>query len=182
MNAKRIAFVVFIILLTCLQARAAVSLADYRERVRRAASYMETLPASEESESRAAYEARSARTIQNVRALLPATETVEWNGTQANVDNSWLDEALKNYAQVPANDPRRAEEAGRIGERLRAIEEHISEMMDQQSAGVAKTQTKEEAKAKLSSILRRDEYQERSQQQSALSRFWQRFLKWLRDL
>ncbi len=180
MNAHRIAFLLFLILLACLNVRAATSLANYRESLREAANAIETLAMTEEGESRASYERRGARTIQNVRLLLPATETVEWNSALMSVDNSWLDEALKNYAKLSASDPRREEEAARITERLRAIEEHVSEILGQQTVGGAKT--KEEAKAKLASILRRDEYQEQSQQQSALGKLWQRFLKWLREL
>ncbi len=181
MNARRTALAVFLILFASLHARAASSLEDYRERVRRAADAVETLPLVEETDTRAGYQARTARTIQSVRTLLPVTETVSLNGAEVSVDNSWLDTALNNYAKLLIDDPRRDEEAARMVERLRAIEEHVSELLGSHEG--AKRQTKEEAKAKLASILSRAEYQERTQQQqSALARLWQRFVNWLRGL
>lgn len=180
MNARRIALVFFFILFASLHARAASSLEDYRERVRRAADAVETLPLVEETDTRAGYQARTARTIQSVRTLLPPTETVILNGAEVGVDNSWLDTELNNYAKLLIDDPRRDEEAARIVERLRAIEEHVSEVLGPHEG--PKRQTKQEAKAKLASILSRNEYQERTQQQSALARLWQRFMNWLRGL
>jgi hypothetical protein len=65
-----------------------------------------------------------------------------------------------------------------VTERLGALEGALTELEKAQTG----TQTKDEEKARLSSILRRDEYAKKSTEGSALTRLLQRFAKWLRSL
>ena len=156
----------------------AIPLADYRARVSQAALALDSLQSWDEDADETVHAARIASTLSAVRAALPPTETVEWNGVSQRVDNSWLDEALKNYERLLPSDPQSADELARITERLQALSERLAEAEGSSSAATRK----DEEKARLNVILRRPEYSDRASQGSAFWRRWEQFKKWLRDL
>jgi Domain of unknown function (DUF4129) len=153
-------------------------LAEYRERVGRAVTAMESLTLLDEDEDYEAYDARQASTLRSVRLTLRPSETVEWNGTTIHVDNAWLDEALKEYEHLSASNPRRTDQLAHITERLYALNERLTSIENSPQGGVGK----DESKRKLASILERDEYKKKSQEKGALARLWERFLNWLENL
>ena len=159
-------------------ALAAIPLAQYRERVRRAVTAMESLAFLDEDEDYEAYDARQASTLHSVRQAVRPSETVEWNGTTIQVDNAWLDEALKDYEKLSTSNPRRTDQLARITERLYALNERLMSIEANQQQGASK----DEDKRKLAAILARDEYQKKLQEKGALARLWERFLKWLENL
>jgi hypothetical protein len=106
------------------------------------------------------------------------------------VNNSWLEDALKQYegaagpnalhedeTRPPA---RRAAVLSSITERLHALAERLDEVLKAQGSA-AGASSKDEEKARLAAILRRSEYN-REAQESALSRLWARIRGWLRSL
>ena len=101
----------------------AIPLAEYRERVRRAVTAMESLTLLDEDEDYEAYDARQASTLRSVRQAIRPNETVQWDGNTIQVDNAWLDEALKDYEKLNTSDPRRTDRLARITERLYALDE-----------------------------------------------------------
>ncbi|MBA2338807.1 MAG: DUF4129 domain-containing protein [Pyrinomonadaceae bacterium] len=153
----------------------AASLRDYNRRVREAAVALDALASSDAPTIRA----RFADTQRFVREKLPPSETVEWQGTVVRVNNSWLHDALTDYegnSKLTAED--QAHALNSLTVRLLALNERLSEA-EKQSAGA---NDKEEARRRLSAILRRPEYANEVQRESALQRLWQRFIEWLRDL
>jgi hypothetical protein len=158
----------------------AIPLAEYRERIRRAITAMESLTTRDEDEDNKAYDARRASTLRSVRQTIPPSETVQWNGNTIRVDNAWLDEALNAYEKLGVNDSRRTDALARISERLYALGERIAEM---EGGGQGAATSKDEERKRLAAILERAEYQRKNAaEKGALARLWERFLKWLEGL
>src|SRR5256885_1209395 len=153
-------FVVCLFILFVARVIAAATLTDYRLRVHDAAIHLESLPQWEKVENEATHAEREAATIAEVRRSLPASETVESGGESVRVDNSWLDEAFKNYQKLSAKDPRRKDALARVAQRLRALDERLKELEEQKTAGDGAS--KAENKKRVDDILRRDEYQEKA--------------------
>jgi hypothetical protein len=177
----RIACMLFLVF-ACAEQAQAIPLSDYHERVRRAVTSIGSIGTALEGEARNLERERSrdAATLNEVRRLLPQSETVEWQGIILRVDNAWLAEALDNYVLLPVGDNRRAESMARIAERLQAIDERLAEMEREAAAG--KTIDKEEEKARLAAILRRDEYTRQGAEENALTRLLKRIREWFRNL
>lgn len=175
------------LLLVLLSASAAhaMSLADYRDRVHKSAVALDALEARDEEMSDAQHDARVASTIKSVREAVLVNETIEWNGEALRVDNAWLDAALSDYEKLPQSDKTaRADALKRISERLYALGERLSETEAQKAA---EGKSKAEEKALLANILKgqekkADESSALARFLNALSRLWQRFLKWLDNL
>jgi len=165
------------VLLLLAHAVAAVSLSDYHKRIHHAVTELDSLAHSEETESVAGYETRDVQTVASVRTLLPQTEAVGWNGTTFNVDNSWLHEELDKYAADRSAG--RYDLLKRTTERLKAIEERITEI-EKPASGIVGNKT--DQSRKLAEILQRPEYARKVNQESALSRLIDRFVKWLQSL
>jgi hypothetical protein len=130
------------------------------------------------------YESRENRIVQTVaqvRTLLPPTETVEWNGSSTQVDNGWLDVTLKRYLERSSSDTDRNRLLTEATERLAALDNALGEL-DKSGVGNVDNTDKDVAKARLSNILRRDEYARKAAEGNALSRLWQRFVAWLRSI
>ena len=161
----------------------AITLTAYRERVRQAAVALDSLQAADEdADDGVGHAARIAATLRSVRDAVPGEETIEWNGTTQRVNNKWLDDELKKYEQALQSDP---ENAGallaRTTERLHALADRLDELAGDKASTAASTR-KDEDKARLAAILRRDEYSQQNTQPSALKRLWERFLRWLNSL
>jgi hypothetical protein len=178
-RAAALPFASLLLILLTANISSAIPLAEYRERVRRAATALETLAQQDEDEDERAYAARRAATLGNVHKAVPASVVVEWNGTQTKVDNAWLDEALRDYERGGASDTESTDALARIIERLRALEERLGEIAGEKQAASSR---KDEDKRRLAAILQRDEYSRTASGQSAFSRLLERFLKWLKDL
>lgn len=167
------------LLLMCAQAAFAIPLATYRERVRQSVIALDSLQATDEGADESAQDMRVARTLAEVRRVLPPTEIVEWNGTSLQVNNQWLEAALRNYESLSPVDLRRRQVLTEITERLSALAVSLEELEGQKAAGAG---NKDEEKARLSSILRREEFAKKATEESAIARLWKRFMEWLRSL
>jgi hypothetical protein len=186
-------YALLLILMACVGTKAAadttISLAEYRERVGQATIALDTLASFDEGVSEREMSARTASTLRDVRRAIPPKLAVEWNGAPMQVNNAWLDDALKEYEKSPTSTGERAaaeaaaragraERLARITERLHALGERLDEVL---KSGAGAAQSKDEEKARLASILRRAEYN-KAAQESALARLWARIKRWLRSL
>lgn len=173
-------------LLPSAVARAA-TLEDYRGRVHDALIALDTLAApgdeSGAEDYEADYEANEAAVLKRVRERLPARERVEWGGGTAEVDNSWLYDALDAYGRIRRDDAEeRAAALAHMKERLAALEQRLARAEAALSPD-APRRDKEAEKGRLASILRRPEYNRaQSQEGNALKRLFEQIRKWLREL
>jgi hypothetical protein len=139
------------------------------------------LTADEESTLTAAeLKQEEASLLGQLRAAVPVTDKVEWAGGSLVVDNRWLQAELDALAQLPSMpDEARLTALRRIDARLHALAERLDE-----AAGAATTpRDKAGEKGRLHAILQRPEYNEGTAAgDSALTRLWQRLLRWLRGL
>jgi hypothetical protein len=177
------------------------TLHEYRERVRKARSPLEELAAlcekiaegeREENWSKPDWDGdlpltfpgAEARTLRQVRDLMPVTEQVEWGGVVVGADNTWLRDALRDYerdsARGDVTHARRAETLREIAERLGALEARLAE--SEQSAAAEGPRDKDAEKGRLANILSRPEYNKEVSEGGALQRLVEQFFQWLRDL
>ena len=166
-----LAFVIFVAVLPVH----AISLNEYRDRVTRAVTALDSLAQTDEGESTYDYAQRNADTVKAVRDTLPASQTVEWGATTFKVDNAWLHEELDKLSQTQQLEHIRGIE--RIKERLLAMSERLTEA--QSAAG---TTDKSAASRKLAEILQRPEYAQKVKDQNFLRRLIDRLLEWLQKL
>lgn len=159
----------------------AIPLATYRDRVHKCLIALDSLQAIGEDADEASRDERIAQTIAHVRRLLPPTETVEVGGPSLEVDNKWLEKALQEYEELPSSSERRKAVLTETTERLGALAEALTDL-ENRAANNTNAQNREEAKARLANILRRDEYAKKAADGNALSRLMQRLLSWLRSL
>ncbi|MDQ2937576.1 MAG: DUF4129 domain-containing protein [Acidobacteriota bacterium] len=165
----------FLILAT--PAAQAIPISQYHSEIQRAVTALDTLAQRDETEDAATYETRSNETVNVVRNLLPQAESVEWNGSSINVDNSWLHQELDKYA--PVKHEGRTELLNRIKERLKAIDDRLN---DVESTGTSHIGNKADESRKLAEILQRPEYARKIKQESALARLLNQFVKWFQSL
>jgi len=152
-----------------------ISSADYHQNVERAVNALDTLRSNDETETASSYEDRLDKTIAGVREVLPEHQSVDTRGGVCNVDNSWLDEALKELKSAPAE--QREARLTQVIERLRAVEERVGAGQNRTMPADDKAQTK----AKLDSILARPEYTTEARGPNALSRLLMDFIRWLQQ-
>lgn len=181
--ARPVSRLLFALLLVLLLGNivAAVPLSNYAIRVHNAAIEVTALEQWAKVDTPAAHAARVATTLSDVRKALPAEETVEWEGGTVRVNNSWLDAALQTYEKLSPTDPQRASALAHIVERVHALDDRLGELDWQRKIvkeETAKGATKDQEKARLEGILRRDEFVEKPPEESVLSRWWRRFLEW----
>jgi hypothetical protein len=170
-------FLSIVLLFFMLPSVQAIPIKEYHKQLRQAVTALDTLAQANETEDATAYEARRDQTLAGVRNLLPTTETVEWNGTTFNVDNSWLLQELDKFKA--ASIAERATLLQATTERLQAIEDRIAEI---ETAGWNHAASKTETGRRLAEILQRPEYARKVQHESALERIVIQFLKWLQNL
>lgn len=165
--------------LVCFTRISAATFAEYRHRVSEAIAVIAQLQATYDDPSLPQRSVRAS--VDRVSELLPAKETVLLDGQSVTVDNTWLEEALRDYEKANKTGAARGEALARIEERLRAIDERLDEMQHAQPAG---TNDKESDKGRLAEILRRPDYNKpaAAAEDSALMRLWVRFLNWLFSL
>jgi len=170
-------FACLLIILLNSFARAA-SLADYHRRISFAESALDRLKTSYTGRDMWPEQQITATTAQ-VREVLPQKEAVTLNGARVDVDNTWLDDALRDYEKMNHADQRSSEALARITERLHALDERLTEIENGKPADIA---GKDENKARLAEVLRRPEYTQKPDEGSALERMWLSFLRWLSEL
>lgn len=135
----------------------AKTLAEYRGEIKSAEDKTEELidyvdEILDDGEKDADYE----RTLlREIRASLPLTEKIEWEGSVVETDNFWLEARLKAFEQETADWSKRRLVLTEIGERLSALENKIDQL---EKPGLS-ARSKDEEKRKLNEILRRPEYQ-----------------------
>jgi hypothetical protein len=159
-------------------AAVAIPLKEYRERVLKAIASLDLLHETEDS-SHSLKDEIVTTNIRAARESLVFKETVEWDGAKIQVDNSWLEEELKRLEQLSAADVKRSEGLERVLERLQAIAERLAEI-EQTRASPAVTRA--ELNQRLAAILHRPEYARTPKKESALSRLWIQFWRWITSL
>jgi hypothetical protein len=159
----------------------AMPLAEYRSRIHQAITELESTTESERYESTQEHDHRLTKALDNVLQIVPMNTPVEWQDTRLVVNNSWLEDEFKSFQQLSRNDPRAPEILARITERLRAVEDRLTEL-DSQDKTVAATKGKAQEKARLEAILRRAEFNAQPPQESILKRIWARLIAWLNSL
>jgi hypothetical protein len=171
-EVKRVARLSFALFFLLLGAGSAVSmpLDEYKSRIHQAVIELDKLREEEDATPIEQYAAHVKVVISKVSNLVPSDETIEWEGGRVRVNNSWLDVELKKYEQTPAGDALK-----RVNQRLIALEDRLNELGGQ---GNAIATTKEQEKARLEAILRREEYGEKPPEKS----LWERFKEWLNNL
>jgi hypothetical protein len=173
-TSKRVALLSSALLFVLVGAQSALAmpLVEYRSRIHQATTALGELWDVSETQRIDEYNTRTRVAFDKVRRLVPLEETIEWEGGRVKVNNSWLTEELKNYERRPAGDSQRGEIPARITQRLTALEDRLNELGGpNETIGV----TKEQEKARLEAILRRDEYLEKPPEKS----LWERFKDWL---
>jgi hypothetical protein len=120
---------------------------------------------------------REAATFGKVRKLLPPKEKVEWSGGSIEVDNSWIDPALGEYARSSDNG-KRADALRVVAERLRSLASRLEEL--EASAGAE--QDKDAERGRLNAILRDPEFNRKAEQGGALQRIIEQIFEWIRDI
>jgi len=165
---------------------AAVPLSRYAVNVHQAVVELTALEQWAKADSPQQHAARVETTLKDVRGVVPLDETVEWDGGKVRIDNSWLAAELQNYERLPQSSPQRAQLLTRVTERLGALEDRLTELEDKFSElrGSRKpaAERKSEEKARLESILRREEFVEKQPEENAVQRMWRRFLEWWNSL
>jgi Domain of unknown function (DUF4129) len=167
-----------LLFISCAGAQAAVSPAEYRARLGQATIALDSLSSFDEGVGERERNTRIASTLREVRRAVPPTLAVEGNGESVEVNNQWLHDALKEYERLPPSDARREEVLRSATERLHALGERLDEVLKAEPGGA---ESKDEEKARLAAILRRAEY-DKTVQESAIARLWERFKRWLRSL
>jgi Domain of unknown function (DUF4129) len=167
------------LLLVLLGAGSAVAmpLDEYKSRIQEALTIFDEywVEAEEETGTGAEYVARARDILEKIRKLIPLDETIEWESGRVKVNNSWLGEELKNYEQTTASDSQRVETLERINQRLTALEDRLNELAGQDKSVAT---PKEQEKARLEAILRREEYRDKPPEKS----LWERFKEWFNSL
>lgn len=156
----------------------AMPISEYRTLIHQAVLVLENPSRTAGHESVEDRADRELRALNTVREYVPEAETIEWDGGRVRVDDSWLDEELNSFRKADA--PLRAEILARILERLRAVDERLSELDVPRPS--ASSWTKEQEKAALADISRRDEFKPSVPQESIIVRIWKRFVEWVKSL
>ena len=168
-----------LLILVCASASFAIPLGEYRERVRKAIASLDLLHEMDELQTPSQKGEFVLTNIRAAREALLFKEAVEWNGARFNVDNSWLEVELKALEQLSSVDINRSAGLERVLERLQAIAERLAEI---EKSETSSSPTRAEMNERLTAILRRPEYARTVKEESALSRLWRQFAKWIASI
>lgn len=169
---RRTCFAVSLVLF-CAAVVPAVPVKEYHQQVKQAVKLLDAVSHSEESESIDDYHTRDVESVRRVRELLPLQESVEFNSADFEVDNGWLHESLDHYSKDSSQN--RYELLQGTIERLKALDERMTELEGPMIAASSNA----ENDRKLAEILSRSEYARKVQEESALTKLLDRFVKWL---
>ena len=176
--SKKVATLAGLFVLALAAPVSAATFDDYRARVSLAVSTIQQLEAPDYyTDDPAQRETIAANAAAHLRRLLPANETVFFNGQNVDVNNAWFHEVLDEYQKIPGQRERASALLARTREQLRALLERLDEMKTGPSTG-----DKDADKARLAEILRRPEYDKSNVQQSAIARLWDQIVRWLAKL
>ncbi|HEY2964143.1 MAG TPA: DUF4129 domain-containing protein [Pyrinomonadaceae bacterium] len=153
-----------------------ISAADYQHQLQNAVKALQSLQQINEADHPEYYRYQFEQTITTVTAALPEHESVQASDEACNVDNSWVQLALKDLQTSTPEE--RASKLSHLIERLKAIEERVG--YEQRLATPA--ETKAHSREKLESILSRPEYATEARGQNALGRLLEDFIRWLQEL
>jgi hypothetical protein len=161
-------------------AMAAKSLAEYKENIQTSRKFVIELQSSfEEDVPNKYYPEFQRQALKDIRAKLPASEKIEWQGAEVETNNRWLIEKLNEFEREPQNSSKRTTILNEISERLSAIEQKIDEL----EKASASSRSKDEDKQKLAEILRREEYQNsKGNQESFFYKLYRQFMEWLQSI
>jgi hypothetical protein len=144
---------------------ATTPLADYRNRVARAAELAQTI-----AEQEAPTDAQLMQ-LQTLKQLLPAQEEIEAPGQFVRVDNAWVHEALGTLRTDPVAQSAQLNE---LANRLVALQQRLTDP----NAGQRLDATSRE---RLTRILAQPEYQQEQRQESAIKQWITTLLRQVRD-
>lgn len=159
---------------------AAKSLAEYKENVQSSRkSVIELQYPNEEDVANKYYPEFERQALQSIRAKIPASEKIEWQGAELESNNRWLVGKLAEFEREPRNSSKRAAILNEINERLSALEQKIDELENASASG----RSKDEDKHKLAEILRREEYQKSpGNQESFFHKLYRQLMEWLQSI
>lgn len=167
----KVALAATLFVMTVAVSASAAGLEDYRARVAQAVNAIQQLhepeyftddPQQREPLRRAA--------LVHLRRLLPASESIVFNGQNFQVDNAWFHSALDEYQKLSGHSERAAAVVYTTREQLRALLQRLDEMKSAAAAG-----DKDANKARIAEILRRPEYDKKVAGKSAIDRL----LEWI---
>lgn len=154
----------------------AATLEEYQEKINSAQIPLAELMSHELDISTEEYTKFEREKLEEIRAALPAQETVEWQGASVETRNQWLLDKLDAFEKEPRNSAGRDRILYEINERLDAIEQKLTELEN----AAASERTKDEDKRKLAEILRREEYQKAEEkEESVFQRLYREFMEWV---
>lgn len=174
----RVAAVATVFVLALCARGQAASFEDYRARVSQAVGAIQQLEAPDYyTDDPLQRDSVMQSALARLRQLLPAQESVLFNGQNIDVNNAWFHEALDEYQKLGHQPERATAVVTRTREQLRALLERLDEMKSAAAAG-----DKDASKARLAEILRRPEYDKSVAEKSAIERLWEEFIRWLSKL
>lgn len=154
--------------------------AEYRENIKAAKILVQSLIYTDVEEMSAAeYSNYERRALAEIRAAVPASEKIDWQGAAIETNNRWLIDNLDEFEKESKKSAKREAILTEVGERLEAIEQKLTEPENSS----ASTRTKDEDKRKLAEILRREEYlKPEKPEESLFQKAWRKIKEWLRGL
>lgn len=150
-------------------------LADYKEAVVHLRGDFGLLIFPDDEMSGVDIENLETRALEEARDFVSKFTSVEFEGVDVEVDNSWLSEKLDEYASGSTSYDQRIQIFTVIYERLGAIEGKLAELEERSTNGPSK----DENKRKLSEILNREEY--RGPAADSEPSIAERVLRWLEE-
>lgn len=128
-SLSRIVLCVLFLTLSYSNINGASSLFDYHIRIHQSAMEISLLLGEVEEEiGYRAYQARVDSALYNVRAMLPASETVEWDKKKIEVNNSWLHREIADFYNLQSYDKKREDILLRLEDRLNALDARLTEV------------------------------------------------------
>ncbi|HKE59177.1 MAG TPA: DUF4129 domain-containing protein [Pyrinomonadaceae bacterium] len=164
-----------LVLLVSSSSSKAIPLSTYHKHLEYAITTLDTLNQLDEEETGKDFEKRLGDTLNGVRDMLPANQSVQLEQEIWNVDNTWLHIALNDIER--ADDSKRRLLIRHTIERLQSVTERVKEMENPGKPGLSKA----EANERLAGILRRAEYEHQLQGRAAWERAIDDFIRWLKS-
>lgn len=154
----------------------AISVSEYQQNVKQSITALDTLTQSDEDETESEFQRRFVHTLAMVRKAMPESQMVECGEELCTVENSWLHEGLNELEKASESDWYRS--LSHLIERLRALDERLTELQK----GAAGNATKMAGKERLREILNRPEYASGTRSNSALARILEDIARWIAKL
>ena len=153
----------------------AVTLTEYQLKLKQAIAALNSLEKIGDQESESEFKNRLLQSIDTVRAALPEHMTVEDDGDVCQVNNSSLYKTLEDLKSLSIE--AQFKKINEVKATLQTLEARIAERI----AGTPQGETAEQAKLRLATILARPEFATGPRNSSALLRFIEDFVNWIRS-